>query len=247
MNIFKKLFGVNKKNGPENPYKMSDNPQHLFREIIKRKYWDQINPDAIKILIERSEDYPPKIKNFIYISEHFNLVQDNFLKLSEFTNNPNFLLSLFSLTLCRLGREFHQKAVSKASMGSDKEFEKQWKEWAPFADMAYTSSILCDKFELLSYYGMAFLYSFKTDGKVCLEFCRKYKAMEDKLLNTPNEKLNYLQRASKEILNDPEKEGEIIKEMKEKTDLSLSYFKNNISLKSLREEIEDLENKRRLR
>ncbi len=188
-------------------YKMSNNVDDLFDEIIPRKYWNEIDENIIKAIIRNANGNAESIRNFVYISEYSNVLQNNFLQLSKINEiNKDFLLSLFSLTLYRLGDGYHQAIASK----NDEDF----KELAMLADMAFMSSILCDKFMLGAYHGMAFLYSFWVDGKTSLEFCKKYKTMEDELLNTSDELLNYMQRATKDQLLHPENLEKTIEEIK---------------------------------
>jgi hypothetical protein len=200
------------------PYKMSDNVDELFEDIVNRKHWKNINPNIIRAILKKTNGDPEKVeqvKLMVYISELFNIVQDNFLKISETEEEKgnNYLLTLFAITLFKIGDDCHENVSIAASSGNNEIFKEKWNHYGALADMAYMSSILCDEFELSAYHGMAFLYSFKNDGKISLEFCEKYTAAKNKLLNTPDGELNCLQIVTKDFILNPEKEKENIKEM----------------------------------
>ncbi len=222
INFFKKFV---KNNNQKPPHEMSHNFDKLFKEIVERKYWENIDVDIIKAIFKKANEDSERIKCMVYISEFSNVLQDNFLEISKMKESGNnYRLSLFSMTLYRLGASYHEKIMSAAvSSETDELFEKEWHLWAPLADMAYMSSILCDEFELSAYHGMAFLYSFQDNGKVSLNFCEQYKAMEGKILDTPDEHLNYIQKATKDLILNPKQEKKVIKEMKEYGFVSSNY------------------------
>lgn len=171
----------------------------LFQELIKRKHWKDIDPEIIKRIFNNAKGDVDAIKTFISISELHNSVGNNFVKLASGTSKE-FVLSMFALTLYRLGSELLKVAISAIK---DKDREKLERCVIP-ADMAFTSSILCDPDFQSPYAGMALLYGYVWINKdAALEFCRKYKEVEYKLLNTPDEELSASELTAKKNL-DPE-------------------------------------------
>ena len=167
----------------------------LFQELVKRKHWKNINLEIIKNIFNNAKGDIDAIKRFIYISELYNTAGNNFVRLANETPKE-FVLSIFALTLYRLGSDL-VKNLSSAKT------EDEVGSLVRGATMAYMSSVLCDPYFLESYFGMAYLYS-EIDKDITLEWCAKYKEAEEKLLNTPDEELSIYQLNRKKELMDPE-------------------------------------------
>jgi hypothetical protein len=180
----------------------------LLTTLIKRKYWKEINPDIIKRIFDNAKGDVDTMKRFIFISEIHNSVGNNFVELANGTSKE-LVLSLFALTLYRLGSEL-LKAASSAKT------DEEIKSLGVRAETAFMSSILCDSFYLESYFGMACLFS-PINKDVSLEWCAKYKKAEGKLLNTPNEELNTVQLSLKKSFDpEPEELLNLLEEIVEK-------------------------------
>jgi len=197
---------------------MSAGVDELFDQILRRKHWNKIDPEVIKAILDNSHneifDKPgwdaELIRIFVFISEECHLLENNFLKIAR-TNagDIGMILFCFSVTLSRLGSQFAQSAHDAAAY-------EQAEYLAMMADMAFTSSILCDPFQLPAYGGMAILHGYTLRNKdVGLEWCSNYKKAEDNLLNTPDAELNFGQLAMKKML-DPDQAAEVQKLMAEK-------------------------------
>jgi len=191
---------MNKKNRKEyNALFETEDCDELFTMLIKREYWNEISPDIIKSIFENAKGDLGKIKTFIRVSELYNSVGNNFVELAKSVSRK-YALQWFAITLYRLGSGILKVAISAIK---DKDREKLEHCVIP-ADMAFTSSILCDPDLLSPYAGMALLYGYVWINKdAALEFCRKYKEIEYKLLNTPDEELSASELTTKKNL-DPE-------------------------------------------
>ena len=181
---------------PSTPREQLD---ELFQELIQRKHWKKINPDIIKSIFNNAKGDVDAVKRFIFISELHNSVGNNFVELATSVSRK-YILSMFALTLYRLG-----SGILKAAISAIEHKDKEKLEHCVIpADMAFTSSILCDPYLLSAYAGMALLYGYVWINKdAALEFCRKYKEVEHKLLNTPDEELSASELTAKKNL-DPE-------------------------------------------
>lgn len=177
-----------------NVREMSNKLDDLFEELIQRKHWKKINPDIIKIIFNNAKGDVDAVKRFIFISEVHNSVGNNFVELAKSVSRK-YVLRMFALTLYRVGSEL-LKAFFYAK--TDEEFRSLGMR----AEMAFTSSILCETCYLESYFCMALLNS-EISKDESLEWCAKYKKAEDKLLNTPNEELSASELTAKKNL-DPE-------------------------------------------
>lgn len=204
----------------------------LFQEIIKRKHWKDIDPEIIKNIFNNAKGDIEAIKRFIFISELYSTVENNFVQLANGTPKE-YLLSTFALTLYKLGSDL---AKSLLSAKTDGEFGALGMR----AELAFTSSILCDLFFLESYVGMASLYS-EIDKGVALEWCDKYKEAEGKLLNTPDEELNISQLSHKKDLLDPEERRRTFREIAKHAPQFLPDDTEIDDIPSIRDIINELE------
>ena len=183
----------------------------LFQVLIKRKHWKDIAPEIIQNIFNNAKGDVEAIKRFISISEIHNSVGNNFVKIASDVSNTDVsdVISMFAVTLYRLGSDL-VKALPFAKT------EDEVSSLAIRAEMAFTSSLLCNPFDLESYFGLALLFS-ETDKDVALEWCAKYKEVEGKLINTPDEELNISQLNRKRELLDPEEYHKTLREISEKS------------------------------
>jgi hypothetical protein len=211
----------------------------LFRELVNREHWSDIQPDIIQSIFTNANGNLESVQNFIFISERYNLVQSSFVHLAESFDMEYGLLLMFSGTLYSLGSNLVKSLASAKT-------EDEAKLLAMYAGMAFTSGILCAPYSLCAYYGMAILYGCVWINKdIALEFCRKYKEVEDKLMSTPDEDLSSSELLAKQI-NNGEKEREFHSFIAERcADLThlLPDDWEEESRRSMRDIINDLENK----
>jgi hypothetical protein len=206
----------------------------LFQALIKRKHWKDIDPEIIQNIFNNAKGDVDAIKRFIFISEIHNSVGNNFVKIASDVSKTDVsdVISMFAVTLYRLGSDLI-KALPFAKT------EDEVSSLSTRAEMAFTSSLLCNPFDLESYFGLALLFS-ETDKDVALEWCAKYKEAEGKLLNTPDEELNISQLNRKKLL-DPEEHHKTLIEISEKSKY-LHFDETEVDgIPSIREMIAELE------
>jgi len=179
-------------------YEMSNNFDDLFGELIQRNYWKKIKPDIIKSIFNNASSDITAIKRFIFISERYNTVGNNFVEIVRSVSEEHVLI-LFGLALYWLGSGL-VKVLSSAKYAKT---EDDAKLLSMHAAMAFMSSVLCNPFQLSSYCCLAFLYS-SVDKDIALDWCAKYKEAEDKLLNTPDAELSDSELIAKKSLDQEE-------------------------------------------
>lgn len=204
----------------------------LFQELIKRKHWKNIDPEIIKNIFTNAKGDVDTIKRFIFISELYNTVGNNFVQLA---NEPpkEFMLSMFALTLYRLGSDL-AKSLSSAKT------EDEASSLVNGATMAFMSSVLCEPYFLESYGCMVYLYS-DIDKDIALEWCAKYKEAEKELLNTPDAELNIYQLNRKKEIMNPKEYHKTLRELSKKSQyfhLDESDIDNVPNIKETIDEIE---------
>ncbi len=204
-------------------YEMSDDLQELLQQLGRRKHWKKMSPKILRRIFENSQHIvfqDPQcdveaVKHFIFISEQTILVQRSLLRASllpiatQRTTDVDEALALFSLSLYQLGRGYLGACYSSRD-------EEEVRALAVFTDMTFTSSILCDPFYLPSYGCMVCLYgTIWINKEAALEWCRKYRAAEDRLLNTPDEQLHNWGLAQKQLILKPTERADTIRRVAE--------------------------------
>lgn len=205
MSFFNKLFG---QSNPRDVFKMPNNPSDFIDQLSRRKFWENIDLHLLNEIARHANGEMELLRNFVYVSEKYELVSNNFVNM---TQNPEKMfgspLLEFAFTLCRLGSTLCQQGFSIKD-------PEQKKFILISADMAFTSAILCDPFQLQAYSGMAFLYGeIHINVPIALEWCQKYKDAEEKFLSTPNERLTPIQISTKEMIQNPDEAEKTTREM----------------------------------
>ena len=100
------------------------------------------------------------------ISDDFDLVNHNYLKLQSDAPSPDMTLGFFATTLERLGA---QQAEVLAKSASEQEKQQVYM----YAQFAYLSAILCDDRMLPSYGALAYLYLMAGETDAAREWCDK--------------------------------------------------------------------------
>ena len=205
MNIFGSFFG---RPSRREPFNLPDNPSDFVAQLANRKFWRDIDTKLLHEIAQSANreladlavtanGEMELLKNFVTVSEGFHLVDRSFLKISR--DNPlESPLSLFANALYLTGSQLCQQYIQEPSQQNQPNLM--------FAEMGFISAILCDRFHLVAYYGLAHLFGeLAVDKSLALKWCQKYKDAEAALLDTDNEKLNYLQESYKEGVIDPSK------------------------------------------
>jgi hypothetical protein len=203
----------------------------LFKELIKREHWKNIDPEIIKTIFENAKGDVDSTRKFILISELHNSVENNFVKIASDTSKE-FVLNMFALTLYRLGSDLTKVMYSAKN-------DEEMTSLGTRATMAFMSSILCEPSYLTSYFALAVLYS-NVDVNIALEWCAKYKQTADTLMNTPDEELSAAELSNKESL-DPEKLKSAVEEMAKHTRGLVPQGWEEDVAKSMSDKINELE------
>jgi hypothetical protein len=182
----------------------------LLLKLQKHRYWKMISEKRLKFIFyqlhENSLHIPmiskashiaiddmQRIRDFLIVSEEYDLVKNNFVELAKLEADMELdILSMFAITLERLGAAIAQEYPY--SHLNDEEV----KQLMFMAELSYQSSILCDRFLLESYYGVIFcccaFFDLETAQLWKAEF---YNAM-DSLNKLDASELNYYQKTIKQ-------------------------------------------------
>jgi len=202
MNIFGKFFG---RPSRRDTFNIPDSPSDFVAKVSHREFWRDIDMQLLREIAQNANKElvdlavtangeMELLKNFVTVSEGFHLVDRSFVKISR--DNPlESPLSLFANALYLTGSQLCQHYIRDPSQENEPNLM--------CAEIMFISAILCDRFSLVAYYGLAHLFGeLSVEKSLALKWCQKYKDAEAALLAIPDEQLNYFQKAIKEGIID---------------------------------------------
>ena len=158
------------------------------------------------MLIDNAKGDVLKISRFIFVSEYFDCVKNNFVELAKIWEDPRMALSAFAATLVGLAGDIIQH-LGDLSEGSARLLQS-----VGLVEIAFLSALLCDPFMLPAYKGLASYYHVMGKKELAAGTCRKYDEVEQKLLQTQDrEILQYREARYKPIAASTRKEINILK------------------------------------
>ena len=161
--------------------------EELVRSLGERKYWSSIRPEVLRMLIDNARGDILKISRFVFVSEYYDCVKNNFVELAKIWEDPRLALSAFGATLAGLAGDIIQH-LGDLSQGSDAQSQATGQ-----VEIAYLSALVCDPYLLPAYRGLAQFYLVTGKKDRAAAMCREYDAVENTLLHTEDPEL-YLYR-----------------------------------------------------
>ncbi|HYW84776.1 MAG TPA: hypothetical protein VFB30_16045 [Spirochaetia bacterium] len=161
--------------------------EELLRSLGERKFWSSIRPEVLRMLIDNAKGDVLKISRFVFVSEYYDCVKNNFVELAKIWEDPRLALSAFGATLTGLAGDIIQH-LGDLSQGSDAQSQA-----TGLVEIAYLSALLCDPYLLPAYRGLASFYLVVGKKDQASGMCRQYDATEKELLQTEDPEL-YLYR-----------------------------------------------------
>ncbi len=152
--------------------------EELLRSLGERKFWSSIRPEVLRMLIGNANGDVLKISRFVFVSEYYDCVKNNFVELAKIWEDPRLALSAFGATLVGLAGDIIQH-LGDLSQGSDAQSQA-----IGLVEIAYLSALICDPFLLPAYKGLASFYLVVGKKEQAAAMCRQYDATEEKLLQT---------------------------------------------------------------
>jgi len=155
----------------------------LLRSLGERKFWSSIRAEVLRMLIDNANGDVLKISRFVFVSEYYDCVKNNFVDLAKIWEDPRLALSAFGATLAGLAGDIIQH-LGDLSQGSDAQSQA-----TGLVEIAYLSALLCDPYLLPAYKGLALFYLVVGKKDQAAGVCRQYDATEEILLKTEDPEL----------------------------------------------------------
>jgi hypothetical protein len=158
------------------------------------------------MLIDNAKGDVLKISRFVFVSEYYDCVKNNFVDLAKIWEDPRMALSAFGATLVGLAGDIIQH-LGDLSEGSERLIQA-----IGLVEIAYLSALLCDPFMLPAYKGLASFYHVMGKKDQAAGMCRQYDEAEDMLLRTQDQDiLHYRETRYRPIAAATRKEIDLLK------------------------------------
>lgn len=156
----------------------------IYIYFKQRKYWKELKDDVLKYMGTIFDGDFSSFNDFVDISEHYNLLKENYLKLAEDTPGVENLISLFAATLERLG-----------AMLIERFYKSDNDNYKTTAKICYELSIKLNPFLIPSYGALATVYGYSDNIDEAIKYCDKGIRAFGELQKTPEDELSYHNRA----------------------------------------------------
>jgi len=179
------------------PEPLANDDGVLFQQLLRRKHWKRFPSELIQQIFSNSHSVFDKgkeagqaLRAFVFIAEYNKLLKAKLLPIAQ--RNAPEALSEFSVVLYHLGSSCTQAIPSAPNK------ETLFKN----ADMSFMSAVLCNRYNLAAYIGMAVLWGNLAHNKqMGLTWCGRYRNAERLLRSAPDHSLDRIQRAERELLD----------------------------------------------
>jgi len=166
--------------GSEKLFELRDEAE-ILRTLGSRLHWSQIRPDILKALIRNAGDDVLKLSRFVFVSEYFDCVKNNFVDLSKIWDDPRHALSAFAATLVAVASDTI-KHLAEVPAGSERQSQAM-----VMVEISFLSALLCDPYMLSAYRGLATFYHATGKKDYAGRMCRQFDETEQALLSARDE------------------------------------------------------------
>ena len=166
--------------GSEKLFNIADE-QEILRGLSSRKHWSEIRKEVLQALIANAGKDVLKISRFVFVSEYYDCVRNNFVALSRIWDDPRLALSAFAATLVGLAADIIQH------LGVLPEGSEQQSQAMGLVEISFLSALLCDPYMLTAYRGLASFYYGIGKTQQGLSMCKSFDETEQKLLKAGDE------------------------------------------------------------
>lgn len=207
----------------------------LIPLLKKDSAWKNIDISYINQIYENSNHDINKMREFLIISDMYDLVENNFIKITSDDFNSGALTE-FAMTLFNVGKELLKDYYSN-NLSSDER-----KETLDLSKVAFRSALICDKYLFVVYLLLIDCCLELKDMQGAIEYKKDFNNAVFSLINSDENDLSLWQKVIKEDLaSAKEIEMKIIEVINEyKNDLGKEELKNGIDKKTCQpKEIKD--------
>jgi len=166
--------------GSEKNFTMQDKDE-VLRSLAARKNWELVRADVLRAIVERAGGDVIKISRFVFVSEYFDCVRNNYVELAKIWEDPRLVLSAYGATLVGLAGDIIQHLAGMPE-GSERQ-----RQATSLVEISFISAILLDPHLLSAYKGLASFYLAVGKKDLAVKACREYDEAEQKLLQSSDE------------------------------------------------------------
>jgi len=177
--------------GSDKLFELSDETEILCT-LGLRPYWSQVRPDILKELIRNAGDDILSISRFVFVSEYFDCVKNNYVELSNIWEDPRHALSAFAATLVAVASDTI-KHLAEVPAGSERQSQAM-----VMVEISFMSAVLCDPYMLSAYRSLANFYQATGKKDYAVRMCRKFDETEKTLLAAKDDYASQYRKAKYE-------------------------------------------------
>lgn len=166
--------------GSEKLFKIQDRAE-ILRTLASRKPWDLIRADVLRALIDNANGDVIRISRFVFVSEYYDCVRNNYADLAKIWEDPRLALSAFGVTLVGLAGDIIQH------LGDIPPGSERLSQATGLVEISFLSAILCDPNMLAAYKGLASFYQAMGKKDLAARTCQQYDEAEQRLLGAGDE------------------------------------------------------------
>lgn len=199
----------------------------LIPLLKKDSAWKNIDISYMNQIYENSNNDINKMREFLIISDMYDLVENNFIKITSSDFNSG-VLTEFGLTLYGVGKELLKDYYSN-NLSSDER-----KETLALSESAFRSALICDKYLLVVYFLLIICCLELKDMQGAIEYKKDFNNAVFSLINSDENGLSLCQKVIKnDLASAKEIEMKILKVINDyKNDLGKEELKNGIDKKT---------------
>lgn len=155
----------------------------IYTYLKHREYWKELDDDILENLSKIFDGDFSSFNDFINISERYNLLKENYLKLANGFKEPKELIPYFAVTLERSGARLMEFFSNKGDGGHKVDAKK-----------CYELSMKLNPF-IPSYGALAAVYGLEDNIDKAIEYCDKGIEAFEKLRKSSENELSYYNQA----------------------------------------------------
>lgn len=156
-----------------------------YKYLKSKTDWSRLDDEVLRYIAHAFDNVSEKkIHEFVELSIHYRMVEENYLKLAEMEKDTSSLIYLIASTIHRKGTQLMEQF-------------KELNDWDYFkaATSCYFMSILLNEHFLPGYISLACTFAIGGDAEKAIEYLNIAKDMHRDLINNPGRLKNHYEKA----------------------------------------------------
>jgi len=176
------------------PVQPTKKQEEIFTYLKTNKFWSELYGEILIKLSEIFENDPASFKDFTTISEHYNLIKENFLEIAKIEKDTDCVIFLFADVFHSLGADL----MKQFSQNNNDDYKTT-------ATVCYKLSAKINPLLITAYISLAVVYgNFNEDVNTAINYCDlgigAFNRLPSSVLHESNYLLNILTKLKNDFL-----------------------------------------------